>query len=152
LKGLVANADERHPTQLVTMSLGHGYDIPEVFESAVKIVRNLPKEGPIKPSDDLKLKLYALFKQATHGPNDTAKPRFYQIVEAYKWEAWTKLGDMSREEAMLNYISELKKIMDTIPRDEAVQDGSKHFEDVLGKKFYDYCKSVVSLSLSFIQL
>ena len=126
------------------MSLGEGYDVQEVFESAVTIVRNLPKEGPIKPSDELKLKFYAYFKQATHGPNDTPKPRFYQIVEAYKWDAWNKLGDLSREEAMLAYIRELKQIMETIPREEADENDSKHFEEILGKRFYDYCKSIVS--------
>lgn len=124
------------------------FSIEEVFESAVSIVRNLPKEGPIKPSDELKLKLYAYFKQATHGPNDTSKPRFYQIVEAYKWDAWHKLGDMSKEDAMLNYVRELKQVMDTIPKDEPDLDDNKHFEDILGKKFYDYCKSTVSLSSS----
>lgn len=120
------------------------FNIEEVFESAVAIVRNLPKEGPIKPSDELKLKLYAYFKQATHGPNDTPKPRFYQFVESYKWDAWHKLGDMSRNDAMSNYIRELKQIMDTIPKDSALDGGNKHFEEILGKKFYDYCKSTVS--------
>lgn len=120
------------------------FKIDEVFESAVAIVRNLPKEGPIKPSDELKLKLYAYYKQATHGPNDTPKPKFYQFVESYKWDAWNKLGDMSREEAMRNYIAELKNIMETIPQDETVTEDNKHFEDILGKKFYDYCKSTVS--------
>lgn len=123
------------------------YSTEEIFNSAVSIVRNLPKEGSIKPSDELKLKLYAYFKQATYGPNDTPKPRFYQIVEAYKWDAWRKLGSMSKEEAMLNYIGELKQVMDTIPSDETDLDSSKHFEDVLGKKFYDYCKSSVSTLL-----
>lgn len=120
------------------------FSVEEIFESAVSIVKNLPKEGPIKPSDDLKLKLYAYYKQATHGPNNTPKPRFYQIVEAYKWDAWHKLGNMSKHDAMLNYIKELKQIMDTIPNEEAAIEDSKHFEDILGKKFYDYCKSTVS--------
>lgn len=125
-------------------------DIEEVFESAVCIVKNLPKEGPIKPSDELKLKLYAYYKQATHGPNDTPKPRFYQIVEAYKWDAWHKLNDMTRREAMINYVSELKEIMDSIPKDQTDPEESKRFEDVLGKKFYDYCKLTVSLSTDSI--
>lgn len=120
------------------------FNIEEVFESAVAIVRSLPKEGPIKPSDELKLKLYAYFKQATHGPNDTPKPRFYQFVEYYKWDAWNKLGDMSRNDAMSNYIGELKQIMGTIPRDSTVEEDNKRFEAILGKKFYDYCKSTVS--------
>lgn len=120
------------------------FRVEEVFESAVSIVRNLPKEGSIKPSDELKLKLYAFYKQATHGSNDTPKPRFYQIVEVYKWDAWLRLGDMTKDDAMLNYIRELKQIMKSVPRNEAEIDGTDRFEDILGKKFYDYCKSSVS--------
>lgn len=116
----------------------------EVFKSAVSIVRNLPKEGSIKPSDDLRLKLYAYFKQATHGTNDTPKPRFYQVVEAYKWDAWRKLGDMTKEDAMMSYVEELRSIMKTIPVKDSDVEDNKHFEDVLGKKFYDYCKFIVS--------
>lgn len=119
----------------------------ELFESAVSIVRNLPKEGSFKPSDDLKLKFYAYFKQATHGPNDTPKPRFYQIVELYKWDAWHKLRDMSKEEAMKNYIRELKQCMDTLPLSE--EEDTKYFEDFLGKRFYDYCKSTVSYAFFY---
>lgn len=129
---------------ILTKKMEDNLTTKEIFESAVTIVRNLPKEGPIKPSDELKLKLYAYFKQATHGPNDTPKPRFYQIVEAYKWEAWRKLGDMSREDAMMAYICELKAIMDSMPGYDKYSPNSQHFEDVLGKKFYDYCKSTVS--------
>lgn len=114
-------------------------NIEEVFHSAVSVVRNLPKEGPIKPSDGLKLKLYAFFKQATHGPNDTPKPRFYQIVEGYKWDAWYKLQDMTKQQAMLSYVRELKNIMDTIPEDERDLDAN-----IEAKPFYDYCKSIVS--------
>lgn len=120
------------------------FDIGEVFESAVAIVRNLPKEGPIRPSDELKLKLYAYYKQATCGPNDTPKPKFYQFVEYYKWDAWLKLDDMSRDEAMASYIRELKQIMETIPKDQTNPQDNAQFEQVLGKKFYDYCKSIVS--------
>lgn len=122
----------------------NSFTTEEVFQSAVSIVRNLPKEGSIKPSDDLRLKFYAYFKQGTHGPNDTPKPRFYQIVEAYKWDAWRKLGDMSKEEAMTNYIEELRHAMKSVKVKDSDVEDNKHFEDVLGKKFYDYCKSIVS--------
>jgi acyl-CoA-binding protein len=128
------------------------FNIEEVFESAVTLVKSLPKEGPIQPSNDLKLKLYALYKQATCGPNDTPKPYIWQAVEYYKWNAWLKLGDMSREDAMSNYIMELKKIMETIPNDKKDPDESRHFEEVLGKKFYDYCKFTVSPQINFQML
>lgn len=66
--------------------------------------------GPFQPSDDLKLKFYAYYKQATEGPNETPKPSFYDIVGKYKWSAWKDLGEMSKEAAMEGYVDELKKV------------------------------------------
>jgi acyl-CoA-binding protein len=66
--------------------------------------------APFQPSDDLKLRFYAFYKQATEGPNHTAKPAFYDIVGKYKWQAWSELGNMSRDEAMRSYVNELKKV------------------------------------------
>lgn len=68
------------------------------------------KLGPFQPSDDLKLKFYAYYKQATEGPNETSKPSFYDIVGKYKWSAWKDLGEMSKEDAMTGYVNELKKV------------------------------------------
>lgn len=119
------------------------FSTQEIFESAVSIVRNLPRQGPIKPSDELKLKFYAYYKQATHGHNDTPKPRFYQLVEAYKWDAWHKLAHMSKEDAMTAYIEQLKQVMESISGDSSAA-SQEHFRDILGQKFYDYCKSSVS--------
>lgn len=84
--------------------------VEEQFDAAVNVIQNLPKNGSFQPSDQLKLKFYALFKQAKEGPNTTPKPSFYEIVARYKWEAWTKLGDMSKEEAMRGYVNELKQV------------------------------------------
>lgn len=124
------------------LKMEFNFSTEQVFNSAVNIIRNLPKDGSIRPSDEVKLKFYAYFKQATHGPNNTPKPRFYQIVEGYKWDAWHRLGDMTKEEAMLNYIDELKQAMDLVPEMDA--ESSNHFEGVLGKEFYDYCKFINS--------
>lgn len=121
------------------------FTVDEIFESALAIVRSLPKDGPVKPSNDTKLKFYAYYKQATEGPNKTPKPSFFSgPTNSYKWDAWNKLGDMPKEEAMLGYISELKKSMDAVPKEAANPDETQIFQDVLSKKFYDYCKSNVS--------
>lgn len=117
------------------------FSTEEVFNSAVSVVRSLPKDGPIKPSNEVRLKFYAYFKQATHGPNDTPKPRFYQIAEAYKWDAWKQLGDMSKEDAMLSYIQELKQAMGLVTGVDDDSDTVKNFQDVLGEKFFEYCRS-----------
>lgn len=84
--------------------------IEDQFKAAVKVIRSLPKNGTFQPSDELKLKFYAYFKQATDGPNDTRKPAFYDIVNRYKWDVWKKLGDMDKTTAMKLYVDELKKV------------------------------------------
>lgn len=56
------------------------------------------------------LKFYGYFKQATEGPNTTAKPAFWDIVRKAKWDAWTKLGNMDRVTAMHYYVEEFKKV------------------------------------------
>ena len=70
----------------------------------------LLSSGSFQPSDELKLTFYAYYKQATEGANETKKPHFYDIVNRYKWEAWKKLGNMSKREAMTVYVEELKKV------------------------------------------
>jgi len=43
-----------------------------------------------------KLKIYALYKQATVGKNTSSKPGMLDFVKKAKWDAWTSLGDMSK--------------------------------------------------------
>jgi peroxisomal 3,2-trans-enoyl-CoA isomerase len=43
-----------------------------------------------------KLKLYALYKQATVGKNTSKKPGLMDLVGKAKWEAWNELGEMSQ--------------------------------------------------------
>ncbi|KAG2213087.1 acyl-CoA-binding protein [Mucor mucedo] len=57
-----------------------------------------------KPTNDQLLELYALFKQATVGDNETSKPTF-DIKGRYKWDAWTKVKGTSQEEAEQKYIA-----------------------------------------------
>lgn len=66
--------------------------------------------GPYQPSHDMMLKFYGLYKQATQGPCTEPKPSFYEVVKGYKWKAWSSLGNMSKMEAMNNYVEELKKV------------------------------------------
>lgn len=110
----------------------------EIFESAVNTVRSMPKNGPFKPSDETKLKLYAFYKQATHGFNCTPRPRFYDLVNIYKWNAWKKLGSMSKDDAKLAYIQELKNIVQS-----KLIDGKQcpqELIDIMGP-FYEFCQS-----------
>ena len=66
--------------------------------------------GAYQPSNELLLRFYSYYKQATEGPCHNHKPPFWEIVRRAKWTAWTQLGNMSRYEAMENYVEELKKV------------------------------------------
>ena len=86
----------------------------EQFHAAVNVIRNLPKNGAYQPSNEVMLRFYAYYKQATEGPCEQPKPAFWEVIKKAKWDAWTRLGNMSKTEAMNNYVEELKKIVETM--------------------------------------
>ncbi|XP_033225229.1 acyl-CoA-binding domain-containing protein 4 [Belonocnema kinseyi] len=88
--------------------------VEEKFNAAVNVIRNLPKNGAYQPSNELMLRFYSYYKQATEGPCQNPKPAFWEVVKKAKWDAWMRLGNMSRMEAMNNYVDELKKIVETM--------------------------------------
>uniref|UniRef100_A0A1I8FFH1 ACB domain-containing protein n=1 Tax=Macrostomum lignano TaxID=282301 RepID=A0A1I8FFH1_9PLAT len=92
-----------------------------LFDAAVGVIRSLPKEGAFKPSNELLLRLYSLYKQATEGPCRQPRPGFWDPVSRYKWDAWNSLGDMQQETAMLEYVEELKKVIETMPHTPDVE-------------------------------
>lgn len=104
----------------------------EKFRAAVNVIRNLPKNGSYQPSHELMLRFYSYFKQATEGPCVAPRPAFWEVVKKMKWEAWNRLGNMSREEAMNSYVEELKKIVETM----SYTDNVANFLGSLGS-FYD---------------
>lgn len=110
-----------------------GLSREEKFRAAVNVIRSLPKRGSFQPSNELMLKFYSYYKQATEGPCTSAKPSFWDIVNKAKWEAWKSLGNMPKEEAMEHYVDELKKIVETMSYTESVAD----FMDILGP-FYEF--------------
>ncbi|XP_068604014.1 enoyl-CoA delta isomerase 2 isoform X2 [Brachionichthys hirsutus] len=55
------------------------------------------------PGNEVKLKIYALFKQATQGSCNTPKPGMLDFVNKVKWDAWKSLGAVSQEEARQMY-------------------------------------------------
>lgn len=63
-----------------------------------------------KPAPNVLLLFYGYYKQATVGPCYTPKPWSIDVANKAKWDAWNKLGDMSKETAMENYVNELKKV------------------------------------------
>jgi acyl-CoA-binding protein len=58
------------------------------FDSAVEAIKNLPKNGPFQPSNELLLKFYAYYKQSTLGSCNTSRPSMFKVVDRAKWDAW----------------------------------------------------------------
>jgi len=57
------------------------------------------------PGSDVKLKIYALFKQATVGKCITPKPSMVDFVNRAKWNAWNEISSLSQADAEKQYIS-----------------------------------------------
>lgn len=81
-------------------------DLKSQFEQATKDVQALDEA----PSDETKLRLYALYKQATAGDVSGSKPGFFDFVGTAKYEAWGKLTGTSQDEAMRKYVELVKKL------------------------------------------
>lgn len=63
-----------------------------------------------RPDNPTLLKIYSLYKQATEGDNEEAKPGFADIVARAKWDAWKKLDGTSADEAMNQYIALIESL------------------------------------------
>ncbi|XP_053215638.1 acyl-CoA-binding domain-containing protein 5 isoform X1 [Podarcis raffonei] len=92
------------------------------FEAAVKVIQSLPKNGSFQPTNEMMLKFYSFYKQATQGPCSSPRPGFWDPIGRYKWDAWSALGDMPKEDAMIAYVEEMKKILETMPMTDKVEE------------------------------
>ncbi|XP_003468868.2 enoyl-CoA delta isomerase 2 isoform X2 [Cavia porcellus] len=70
------------------------------FENAVNRLKLLKED----PGNDTKIKLYALYKQATEGPCNVPRPPVLDFVSKAKWDAWNALGSLPKETARQNYV------------------------------------------------
>ncbi|XP_061661228.1 acyl-CoA-binding domain-containing protein 5A [Syngnathoides biaculeatus] len=85
------------------------------FDAAVKVIKSLPPNGSFQPSNDMMLKFYSYYKQATVGKCNIARPGFWDAVGKAKWNAWNSLGEMTKEDAMAAYVDEMKLILEGMP-------------------------------------
>ncbi|CAN7313182.1 acyl-CoA-binding protein [Knoellia sp. LjRoot47] len=76
------------------------------FEKAVKAVGDLADD----PGNDTKLRLYALYKQATSGDVEGKRPGFTNPVGRAKHDAWSALAGTSREQAEADYVTEVARL------------------------------------------
>ncbi len=83
-------------------------DLKVRFDQAVSEVQNA--EGDFKPSTEMKLEFYALYKQATAGDVSGKRPGMMDFVGRAKYDAWAKLEGTSGEQAMQQYIDKLAAV------------------------------------------
>ena len=76
-------------------------ELQQQFEQAVSDSKTLPE----KPSNDILLQLYSLYKQATEGDASGEAPTNpFDFVNKAKYEAWSCIRGKSKEDAMSEYI------------------------------------------------
>jgi acyl-CoA-binding protein len=76
------------------------------FEAAAAAAKKTKK----KPDNATLLKLYSYYKQATDGDVTGDRPGGFDFVGGAKFDAWTKVKGMSRDEAMTNYVKQVEKL------------------------------------------
>ena len=75
-------------------------DLKSKFDIAAAEAKTLPAA----PAQDVMLKLYALFKQATAGDVTGSRPGFTNMVGRAKYDAWAAVKGVSSDDAMQQYI------------------------------------------------
>ncbi len=77
-------------------------DLQKQFEEAVANSKTLGE----KPSNDILLQLYSLYKQSTTGDVNIEPPSNpFDFVNKAKYDAWVSLKGKSRETAMQEYVN-----------------------------------------------
>lgn len=82
-------------------------DLKKQFEKAIKDVTKAKKD----PGNDMKLRLYAHFKQASEGDVTGDKPGFTDFVGRAKYDAWAKIKGMSQDDAMKAYVKLVDRVL-----------------------------------------
>jgi diazepam-binding inhibitor (GABA receptor modulator, acyl-CoA-binding protein) len=82
-------------------------DLKELFEKAAAESKMLAD----KPSNEVLLQLYSLYKQGTEGDINTEPPANpFDFVNKAKYNAWSELKGKTKETAMQEYIDLVEKL------------------------------------------
>ena len=79
----------------------------KAFEEAVKKSKTLKS----KPSNDILLQLYSLYKQATEGDVSGERPGGFDFKGQAKYDAWEAQKGKSKEQAAQEYIDLVNKLL-----------------------------------------
>lgn len=91
------------------------------------------------PGSDVKLKMYALFKQATVGPCNAPKPSMVDFVGRAKWSAWNELGKLTQADAEKQYIQLIDQL---VKEDQGGQEASDAQPAAAAGKFENIITSI----------
>ncbi|THF99086.1 hypothetical protein TEA_024259 [Camellia sinensis var. sinensis] len=80
----------------------------EDFEEHAEKAKTLPEST----TNESKLILYGLYKQATVGPINTSRPGMFNMRDRAKWDAWKAVEGKSKDEAMSDYITKVKQLLE----------------------------------------
>ncbi|MDP2824946.1 MAG: acyl-CoA-binding protein [Sulfuritalea sp.] len=78
------------------------------FEAAVADSKKLPE----RPSNDVLLQLYALYKQAMDGDVEGKRPGFTDMVGRAKYDAWAAVKGTASDAAMTRYVDLISSLKD----------------------------------------
>ncbi|MEO0974218.1 MAG: acyl-CoA-binding protein [Pseudomonadota bacterium] len=87
-------------------------DLEAAFAKAQQDIKSLKQ----RPSDDDMLKLYSLYKQASAGDVSGKRPGMLDLVGRAKYDAWSKLTGLDRDDAMESYVSTVNGLIERYGR------------------------------------
>lgn len=80
-----------------------------LFQKAVEIANSIPQESL---PQDIQLRCYAFYKQATYGGVGSANYSNLDVRNAFKNNAWMQISNLSVDQAKQGYIDIINEIKD----------------------------------------
>lgn len=84
------------------------FGFQEEFEEHADKAKTLPEST----TNENKLILYGLYKQATVGNVNTSRPGIFNMRDRAKWDAWKAVEGKPTDEAMNDYITKVKQLLE----------------------------------------
>jgi len=88
--------------------MGCSKNLAQEFENSSKLITDCGKTF----DNDILLKLYGYYKQASLGDCNTECPSFWNIKDKAKWEAWNQHKGMKKDHSMKRYIKLVSELLE----------------------------------------
>ena len=87
-------------------------NIDKLFEQALQKATEITYPLPV----DVRLQLYAYYKQATKEPINSTSAHQHELINAFKMNAWMQVRQMNEKEAKKKYIKLIDELHKKIKR------------------------------------